>query len=151
LAISIRVGNALACLRAMPADSVHCVVTSPPYWGLRDYGTPPQVWGGGWRGSLGLEPMYQLYVDHLVEVLREARRVLRPDGTLWLVIGDCRPGVAQQGQIRRQRWARWPTTTGPIGARPGHCWVLGGETSRRPAARRRRHGMPTSSVSPTAR
>ena len=44
--ISIRVGNALACLRAMPANSVHCCVTSPPYWGLRDYGTPPQVWGG---------------------------------------------------------------------------------------------------------
>jgi DNA modification methylase len=46
LAISIRVGNALALLRAMPADSVHCCVTSPPYWGLRDYGTPPQIWGG---------------------------------------------------------------------------------------------------------
>jgi DNA modification methylase len=46
LAISIEVGNALACLRAMPANSVHCCVTSPPYWGLRDYGTPPQIWGG---------------------------------------------------------------------------------------------------------
>ena len=46
MAISIEVGNALHCLRAMPADSVHCCVTSPPYWGLRDYGTPPQVWGG---------------------------------------------------------------------------------------------------------
>ena len=46
LAVSIRVGDALACLRAMPADSVHCCVTSPPYWGLRDYGTPPQIWGG---------------------------------------------------------------------------------------------------------
>jgi SAM-dependent methyltransferase len=44
---------------------------------------------GAWRGSLGLEPTYQLYVDHVVEVLREVRRVLRPDGTLWLVIGDC--------------------------------------------------------------
>ena len=44
--MSIRVGDALACLRAMPADSVHCCVTSPPYWGLRDYGTPPQIWGG---------------------------------------------------------------------------------------------------------
>jgi DNA modification methylase len=144
VAISIRVGSALASLRAMPADSVHCCVTSPPYWGLRDYGTPPQVWGGdpgcrhrwgaeagrltshaqqsrngrgvcgdralhpsasrtalsasqgafcqrcgAWRGSLGLEPTYQLYVEHLVEVLREVRRVLRPDGTLWLNLGDC--------------------------------------------------------------
>src|SRR5271163_942196 len=89
----------------MPADSVHCVVTSPPYWGLRDYGTPPQIWNGdpdcwhrwgafcarcgAWRGSLGLEPTYQRYVAHLVGVLREVRRVLRPDGTMWLVIGDC--------------------------------------------------------------
>jgi len=46
LTLSIKVGNALACLRAKPADSVHCCVTSPPYWGLRDYGTPAQVWGG---------------------------------------------------------------------------------------------------------
>jgi hypothetical protein len=44
--ISIHVGDALACLRAMPGESVHCCVTSPPYWGLRDYGTPPQVWEG---------------------------------------------------------------------------------------------------------
>ena len=89
--ITIQTGDAVALLRAMPADSVHCVVTSPPYWGLRDYGTPPQIWGGDpdWRGSLGLEPTYQLYIDHLVAVLREVRRVLRPDGTLWLVIGDC--------------------------------------------------------------
>jgi DNA modification methylase len=42
----ILVGDALACLRAMPSDSVHCVVTSPPYWGLRDYGVPPRIWGG---------------------------------------------------------------------------------------------------------
>jgi DNA modification methylase len=133
---------------------------------LRDYGTPPQVWGGdpecqhrwgdelksaqrlrngdgkstltnarrfapeakgnhaalhpsqgafcarcgAWRGSLGLEPTYQLYVDHLVEVLREVRRVLRPDGTLWLNLGDCyatgggkanKAGGGRQGE-------RWP-------------------------------------------
>src|SRR6266436_2805383 len=42
----ILVGDALACLRTMPSDSVHCVVTSPPYWGLRDYGVPPRIWGG---------------------------------------------------------------------------------------------------------
>ena len=44
---------------------------------------------GAWRGSLGLEPDYRLYVDHLVAVIREVRRVLRPDGTLWLNLGDC--------------------------------------------------------------
>jgi DNA modification methylase len=125
------------------------VVTSPPYWGLRDYGLPPLVWGGdaacvhawgeeierqrksggtgkttlsndgrpyelmlkaqqsavdrasfdvsggafcrhcsAWRGCLGLEPTPELYVDHLVTVFREVRRVLRDDGTLWLNLGD---------------------------------------------------------------
>lgn len=68
--------------------SVQCVITSPPYYGLRDYDLPPLVWDDGWRGSLGLEPTPELYVQHLVQVFRELRRVLRADGTCWLVIGD---------------------------------------------------------------
>ncbi len=67
----------------LPAASVHCVVTSPPYWGLRDYGEPDQ---------LGLEPTPEAYVARLVEVFREARRVLRDDGTLWLNLGDTYAG-----------------------------------------------------------
>jgi DNA modification methylase len=113
---------------------VQIVVTSPPYWGLRDYGLPPLIWGGdaacvhewgyaqiandgvktrwthnpeslrdqtpgreaahtclhchAWRGCLGLEPTPELYVEHLVTVFREVRRVLRDDGTLWLNLGD---------------------------------------------------------------
>lgn len=59
--------------------SVNCVVTSPPYWGLRDYGV---------EGQIGLEPTPDLYVSHLVEVFREVWRVLRDDGTLWLNLGD---------------------------------------------------------------
>lgn len=72
-------GDALTVLRELPPESVHACVTSPPYWGLRDYGTP---------GQLGLEPTPEEYVARMVEVFREVRRVLRKDGTLWLNIGD---------------------------------------------------------------
>jgi DNA modification methylase len=67
----------------MPAESVNMSVTSPPYWGLRDYGT---------EGQLGLERTPEEYVTKMVEVFREVRRVLRPDGTLWLNIGDSYAG-----------------------------------------------------------
>ena len=129
----------------LPDESVHCVVTSPPYFGLRDYGLEPSVWGGdpdhahewlhdrwyvngggstraaggtftaagkdnaqrirkgrwreaafcdcgAWLGALGLEPTLELYVEHIVEVFREVWRVLRPDGTLWLNLGDSYAG-----------------------------------------------------------
>ena len=130
-------------LSGVPDESVHCIVTSPPYWGLRDYGLEPSVWGGddhehewenetvateigkgnwaqgvngrgelqpggvdakreplrsassrsccpcgAWRGTLGLEPTIDLYVEHMVEVFRKLWRVLRKDGTCWLNIGD---------------------------------------------------------------
>lgn len=70
-------------LRSLPDESVHCVVTSPPYWGLRDYGVP---------GQIGLEPTHIEYVERMVEVFREVRRVLRRDGTLWLNLGDAFAG-----------------------------------------------------------
>lgn len=107
----ILVGDANEQLRLLPAHSVHCVVTSPPYYGLRDYGTGQ--WAGGdpickhertgentrheqcqWCGAvrvdrqLGQEPTVQEYIDNLVNVFREVRRVLREDGTLWLNLGD---------------------------------------------------------------
>ena len=72
-------GDALTMLRTLPADSVHCVVTSPPYWGLRDYGHDEQI---------GLEETPDAYVARLVDVFREVRRVLREDGTCWLNLGD---------------------------------------------------------------
>jgi DNA modification methylase len=142
----VLLGEAREVLRSLPAGSVHAVVTSPPYWGLRDYGLEPVVWGGdlagcphewgdwqeshderegvkagktrttdrhygeesrrfdgnhqkhtagafcrrcgAWRGSLGLEPTPELFVEHIVEVMREVRRVLRDDGSLWLNMGD---------------------------------------------------------------
>ena len=72
-------GDALAILRALPPDEIATCVTSPPYWNLRDYGEP---------GQLGLERTPQEYVARLVEICAEIRRVLRPDGTLWLNLGD---------------------------------------------------------------
>jgi DNA modification methylase len=73
-------GDALEQLRLLPDESVQCCITSPPYWGLRDYGL---------AGQLGLERTPEEYVAKLVEVFREVRRVLRGDGTLWLNLGDC--------------------------------------------------------------
>jgi len=81
--ITIYNTDCLAGLRALPARSIQCAVTSPPYWGLRDYGVPRQ---------LGLEPTPEEYTAHLVEVFREVRRVLKDDGTLWLNLGDSYAG-----------------------------------------------------------
>lgn len=72
-------GDAAAILKTLPAESVHCCVTSPPYFGLRDYGVD---------GQIGLEETPEDYINRLVEVFREVKRVLRNDGTVWLNIGD---------------------------------------------------------------
>lgn len=72
-------GNVLETLKDLPACSVQCVVTSPPYYGLRDYGV---------EGQIGLEPSPEAYVEQLVKVFREVWRVLKDDGTLWLNLGD---------------------------------------------------------------
>lgn len=66
-------------LRQLPDESVHCVVTSPPYWKLRDYGV---------AGQLGLEPTLAEYMERMIRVFDDVRRVLRSDGTLWLNMGD---------------------------------------------------------------
>lgn len=76
-------GDALGILSKMEPESVNCCVTSPPYWGLRDYGV---------SGQLGLEETPEEYVHKLVEVFREVWRVLRKDGTLWLNLGDSYAG-----------------------------------------------------------
>jgi DNA modification methylase len=72
-------GEALECLRELADESIHCVVTSPPYWNLRDYDA---------EGQLGLEPRFADYVARLVEIFASVHRVLRKDGTLWLNLGD---------------------------------------------------------------
>jgi DNA modification methylase len=72
-------GDCLEMLKTLAECSVQCCVTSPPYWGLRDYGV---------AGQLGLEPTPEEYVAKMVEVFREVRRVLREDGTCWVNLGD---------------------------------------------------------------
>ena len=72
-------GDCIEAMRTLPDASVHCCVTSPPYWGLRDYGHD---------GQIGLEATPEAYVARMVEVFREVRRVLRDDGTCWLNLGD---------------------------------------------------------------
>ena len=72
-------GDALAILRQLPDAIAQCCVTSPPYWGLRDYGVAEQI---------GLEQSPEEFITRLVEVFHEVRRVLRPDGVLWVNIGD---------------------------------------------------------------
>jgi DNA modification methylase len=145
-------GDCRETLPTLEAGSVHTVITSPPYWGLRDYGTPPLVWGGdpqcahtfeglgtrtkggastngtildgrdlsgwrssqiitqgsrcvcgAWRGSLGLEPTPELYVEHMVEVFRHVWRVLRDDGSVWLNLGDSYAGSGNGAHDYRER------------------------------------------------
>ena len=70
-------------MRGMESETVNCVVTSPPYYGLRDYGI---------EGQMGLEPTLEQYIGQLAEVFREVKRVLKNDGTLWLNMGDSYAG-----------------------------------------------------------
>jgi len=72
-------GDALQVLKTLKDETVNCCVTSPPYWGLRDYGH---------NGQIGLEKTPELYVDKLVKIFQEVKRVLKKDGTLWLNLGD---------------------------------------------------------------
>lgn len=89
MTVRILQGDALQVLASLPEESVHCCVTSPPYWGLRDYGVDSQ---------LGLEKTPEEYVSRLVKIFREVWRILRDDGTLWLNLGDCYIGARGGGQ-----------------------------------------------------
>ena len=121
--ITLHQADVMDGLAQLPDESVQCVVTSPPYWGLRNYGWETvKLWGcwddfclpkknidrwfirirwraqrpGGvwsrnkksWVGALGLEPTPELYIEHLTQIFREVRRVLKKYGTLWLNMGD---------------------------------------------------------------
>lgn len=97
-------GNCLKIMKQLPNDYVQMCVTSPPYWKLRDYKTGFEVWDGdpecshtwnngfcecgAWYGSLGAEPTSELFIEHLVQIFSEVKRITKPDGTLWLNIGD---------------------------------------------------------------
>jgi len=126
-------GHNIDILSTFPDRSIDCIITSPPYFQLRDYGTEHQIWGGvdncphefesyektiysgstkseiangqnqitdlkstsafckkcnAWKGELGLEPTFQLYIDHLLSVFEECKRVLKDEGTMWVNLGD---------------------------------------------------------------
>jgi len=74
------VGDSLEVLKTFESNSIHCCVTSPPYWGIRDYGNNKQI---------GLEDLPIDYINSIVNVFRELKRVIRNDGTVWLNLGDC--------------------------------------------------------------
>jgi DNA modification methylase len=101
-------GDCRTTMQSMPEKSVHCVVTSPPYFGLRDYGHGDQI---------GLEETPEQYVAEMVSVFREVRRVLRDDGTVWLNLGDSYASAWGSGGRRNQignpsRTGRSDTVTG---------------------------------------
>jgi DNA modification methylase len=125
-------GHILDVLAGWPDESVNCIVTSPPYWRLRDYHLEPSEWAGdpacehkwisdvagepycelcgAWVGCLGLEPSIDLYLMHMVDIFRQLRRVLKKDGTLWLNIGDgyvTKPGNGRGGV---PKWSGRDTT-----------------------------------------
>ena len=107
----------------IPDKSVHCIVMSPPYWGLRVYDGDqavewaevrykplrncPEIIIPGWRGGLGNEPTPEAYIGHMVLCLREWWRVLRDDGTLWVNLGDSYAGSGKGGQSAEKLSENW--------------------------------------------
>lgn len=115
MAIEIIEGDCRDVLRDLPDQSVNCIVTSPPYFGLRDYGMDAQM---------GLEPTPAEFVEALVAVLRESRRVLRDDGTLWLNLGDSysrspAKGGSGPGGKNENRWGYGEAQSAKVGSSDG--------------------------------
>jgi len=103
-------GDALTRLKELPSESVDCCITSPPYFGLRDYGV---------EGQIGLEESPEAYVSKLVEVFREVRRVLKDDGIMFLNLGDSYAGSGKGGQSEEKRSENWQPQYGNKGKRYG--------------------------------
>ena len=99
MSMSILEGDNRQLLTTLPEKSVRCCVTSPPYYGLRDYGQ---------NGQIGMEPTLDAYITNLVDLFREVRRVLTDDGTLWLNIGDSYAGSGRgpEGNFGKTTQAR---------------------------------------------
>ena len=90
--------HVLEALKKMPDESIDCIITSPPYYGLRSYKSTETEWNN-WQGQLGLEPTYQMYLDHLLMVTAELKRVLKKTGTLFWNMGDTYVGGHIGGSI----------------------------------------------------
>lgn len=125
--LTVICGDALEKLRELPDESVQCCVTSPPYWGLRDYGV---------EGQLGLEKTPEEYVSNLVQIFHEVRRVLKKNGTMWLNIGDSYAaggrgggsGSIQQNAMGREMYSVHGFRYAPNGYKPkdlvGIPWMV---------------------------
>ena len=107
MAVTLLQGDCRQVLRTLADESVHCCVTSPPYFGLRDYGCD---------GQIGLERTPAEFVEQLVGVFREVRRVLRDDGTLWLNLGDSYSGSGPSGASYQSKTTREREGKGTDGA-----------------------------------
>jgi DNA modification methylase len=90
-------GDALEVLKTFPDNSIDMVITSPPYWGLRDYGVD---------GQLGQEAAYKDYLNDLKAIFAEVKRVLKPDGTCWVNIGDTYGGTGDKGLGRDPKYSK---------------------------------------------
>ena len=112
MAERILLGDALEQLRRLPPESVHTCVTSPPYYNLRDYGA---------AGQIGNEASVEEYLQTLVSVFREVRRVLRPDGTMWVNMGDSYAGSGKGRMADGTHYDKKPSKSGNYGGtRNGH-------------------------------
>ena len=100
MTVRILQGEAMDVLKGLPDESVHCIVSSPPYWRQRDYGVP---------GQLGLERTPEEYIDRLTAIFAECRRVLRIDGTCWVNLGDkwASGGNGGGGSFMEERSEAW--------------------------------------------
>tara|TARA_Y100000310_G_C20637400_1_gene791938 strand:+ start:563 stop:1543 length:981 start_codon:yes stop_codon:yes gene_type:complete len=105
MAFHVYTGDVLDSLDVLESGSVDCCVTSPPYWGLRDYGV---------TGQIGLEATPDEYVARMVEVFAEVRRVLRDDGTLWLNLGDSYAGSWGNQGRKEERGTQRPINGGML-------------------------------------
>lgn len=108
----VYLGNSLEVVKTLPDESVNCVITSPPYYGLRDYGVD---------GQIGLEESPERYIEKMVGLFREIRRVLKKDGTIWVNLGDsyAGSGKGQYGDGHHSEGAKQATNIGStIGGLP---------------------------------
>lgn len=90
-------GDALEVLKTLPDESVDCVITSPPYWALRDYGV---------LGQLGLESTFQEYISKLCNIFNEVKRVLKKEGTCWVNMGDTYGGTGDKADYKDPKYER---------------------------------------------
>ena len=131
---TIFTGDCLQVLKTLPDESVHCCVTSPPYYALRDYGMD---------GQIGRETTPKEYVSRLTDVFAEVRRILRSDGTLWLNISDTYAGKGNQGDFidpknpNGRNGQAIALNSKVEGCKPkdmiGIPWMLGHRQQRRPS------------------